>query len=454
MRNMARSPVCEFDRSYVANELNGVCPCGGSLTDHQKGAFRRRTAVAVAKTAADAVLTRRAEATLGAFLSPAEILHHPESFTLQKWGELLSSIRGRSAVNQRLDHMRENIRKDGLRTKDGIRGQDGGTGPSVGEYNLRDCVYRCDLPGGKVREFAGLLASMSAVAQANVGTPVITVPRDALCEGDVGRVSAEVALNDVSVHRLLREGRSWFLAEVLRLRESHRGDAVQYVKTDSKDVKRALSWVDRYAKLLFQSYELFLQSRPPTWVPEDMHEYLRAPWGFPNRDTAGSLDMTGVFVQIGVLSMVHQCEAWTALGDSILSIRAHVAAAFDAFQTKFVLCSANLTEHKALRQKAPPVSVPGRGDRGGRVGGRGQPPGVITPSGIPLHSASTGVIGYNRCHFNGCTSVPPGGISLFKYCDVHRHPPRQTGPPGGLCPLLPPTRFGGRGGGRRGGGRF
>jgi hypothetical protein len=321
-----------------------------------------------------------------------------------------------------------------------------------GDLATRELASRCVLPGGTVRDFAGLLASMTAVAQANAaavgnyGEPTIAVPKSALTQGETGSVPAEIALNDVAVQRLLREGRSWFVTELAKIRDAHRTDVIQYVKYDSKkESKKSVSWPDRYAKILLTSYHQFLQTRPPTWIPLSLTAYLGHQWAWPVRDTPSPLDLTGMWVQIGVLSLVNQCENWDVLGESLQSVRAHLVAAHAAFQAKYVLCSANLQEHKAL--KAVSSAAVSSSQRWANrppdaVGGIQRDYAARTTSGTALKAErvpaarAAGILPsttvYTACQAHGCRSTPPGGFALGKFCTehaTHRQPHRDGAGP-------------------------
>lgn len=431
-------PPCSLDKATVAENHDGECPCGRSLRDHPRIASQRPLDTAPPAMAPSAKL-------LG--ISVSEFATHPTNFGLDRWNELLQSIVGRSEHDRRLDHFKSSIQKERSATR------------VDEEVVLRDLVARCTLPGGNVREFAGLLASMTAISKHNgecESSLRITVQRDALSAGAAGSMQAEEALNEVALQRLLREGRKWFMVEVNKIREAHRSDAVNYIKLDTaKNVRRSILWTDRFTRVLLNSYINYLSSRPPTWVPSSMVAYLQAPWDLPVRDAVSPLDLTGVLVQIGVLALVEQCEQWDVLGEAVASVRAHIMAVYAAFQRDYVMTAANLFEHKQLLSAcaATPASPNARAaaDRnGGRV--NALPPHLSSSASLASNIPAALQAGirpdvyvYNRCQAHGCNVAPPAGFTTSRYCASHIPPPAQA------RGAVTGGRFGNRGGGGRAG---
>jgi hypothetical protein len=447
--------LCPHSKSAVAELFDGVCPCGASLRDHQHANSPRFSALE-APAPPPLALSAGIPTAKSIGVSAAEFAAHPLHFTLSRWNDFLQNIRGRSDQDRRLDHFKSSLNKD-----------KGGTPKNEDDIALRELGSRCTLPGGGVREFAGLLASITAVGCFNrdcaPGDRVL-VQRSSLCAGATGVFLAEEALNEVAVQRLLREGRKWFMIEVGKIREAHRSDVVNYIRLDSsKGIRRSVLWTDRYSRVLLQSYLTFLASRKPTWVPSSLSDYLSAPWEFPVRDSVAPLDLTGILVQIGVLNLVEQCEEWDLLGDTIGAVRAHLMGSFASFQKEYVQSSANLFEYKQLLLSTAPLAPrPAAGD----VVLPSVPTPRVVPASLPPQLSPSATLAanvpdalragirpdiyvYNRCQAHGCTVVPPLGYTTSRYCVPH------IPPAGGAtrAPVGGGGRFGNRGSRHGQGGR-
>lgn len=442
LRAELRRQNCSKDRTIVANEFDGVCPCGQALSAHPRAAQAPRSTL-VDDALRQIVEVRSQEFSRGddslsaekMGLTQAEFEAHPSKLSDRKWAEMLQCIRGRSKEKRLLDHWKVGALQSAL-----SRGDREGKEKPVGDVAAREIASRCIFPGGRVREFAGLLSAITAIAAHNAsGANVVTVPRSSMEEEAVGVTLAEEALNEVAVQRLLKEGRECFLREAGVIRERHRGDIVKYIRLDpTKDQRKAYAWPDRYTKILFLSYQAFLQNRPPTWVPAALPQYLLCQWSFPLREAALPTDLTGIFVQLGVLSLVHQCEHWDVLGESLAAAKAHIATAYRAFQTRFVLSAANLQENKRFAHPADGAVAASGSPRKPVLPRSGNPVGTHSaqPSSprqpIPGTSALAASIPdalaanihpstrvYNRCQSPMCASVPPRGFSTKPFCLAH-----------------------------------
>lgn len=468
IRGVRARPACTLDRAQVANDYDGSCPCGAPLVDHPKAPTTARYAgdIGARPAATGPPGSANAPAAAVANKSPAqhladvgltaeEIAAHPFLFTTERWAELIGAIKGRSLVDRKLDRLKtECIAKPSEHAP-------------TADSGLRDLAANCTLPGGRIAEFAGLLAAMRSITIFNEdASPAqkIMVQRSSLCDGSEGALRAEEALNGVAIQRLSREGRTWFQSEVGILRDEHRGDAAMLVMTDPKknNEKKTVVWVDRCAKVLLASYFSFIKDRKPTWEPDPLIAYMSSTaWRLPVRNSVASLDLTAFFVQAGLLSLVNACEKWELLGESLLALRAHLAAVFRTFQTKFVLCAANLNELKQIQSARLPPGGGGRGQNGaglppnpfgGRGAGPGQQPNLQMQRtalaqffpGALRAGLAPGTTVFTACTAPGCPSVPAAGWSSTPFCFRHDSAPAN----------LPPHQNGGRGiatGAHRGG---
>jgi hypothetical protein len=443
--------VCYRTRQEVLDSFDGECPCERSILEHARGLQRARVEQPVVVPVSNTGGTAK---SFG--ISQQQFAVHPVNFTVQRWGECLQSIVGSSAQHRMLDHFRQKLQKAAVKIDDDLQ--------------TRELAGRCTLPGGGVREFAGLLAVMTAVAARNVTASPgdqILVDRKVLCEGTPGTILAENALEEVAVQRLLREGKKFFLTEVTAFREAQRGATTQYIRANSKGVKQRIIWPDRYTRVLLNSYLTFLNTRPATFVPEPLAGYLAADWFFPLQDTAAEIDLTGIFVQMGVLSLLEQGEKFAVIGGSLTAVRAHLVAIYGHFQEKFVSSSANVHENKAFKEPPAPATgqaaVVPRPAAGGGAGGGGRGLGTHTPASVPAHQSSTAALAanipqalaagirgdvyvYRQCQATGCAVVPPQGFTTSRYCQTHI-PARGGGAAGGGAGRGNDAR-GGRGGRR------
>jgi uncharacterized membrane protein YgcG len=357
--------VCGLSRRTVAEDHDGVCPCGRSLVLHPKGPDAQSSTAAVIETSAASSVSAK---SFG--ISTELFATHPVSFDAARWRSILSAIRGKSDSDRKLEHtLKKRDRKAVAADKSTTKQDD--------EVALRQLVMESDLPGGRLQEFAGLLAAMTALASYNkVSTTPITVDRSALAEGDSGVIPAQHAIGDAAVSRLHREGRVYFCGLFATLRDEHRGDAIHYVKIDeAKGKRKTVSWPDQFSRTLFRSYKQFLLRRPPTWRPAGLHEYLAREWTIPTRNTIMPLDLTPMLVQTGALALLAATEHFEVIGDSLDAVEAHVRAAFEIFQSKVILTPANMAEYKRylseadLQHKQTAGTSGGRGANGGRNGG-------------------------------------------------------------------------------------
>ena len=348
-RAMRLQSACRLNRYEVVDDHAGVCPCGAPVSSHPRPQQLPRLEAPEGRGAHSplppesprATCPERPTAALYG-LTAAEFNAHPVNFTTERWLALLTAIRGPSRERRVTEHRIRTLERQKAPRE------------AAYESSVAELAAGCKFVSGHVREFAGLLATMTAVStlnEAQLGPPVVAVPAASLMAGETGNIPAQDALNDVAVMRLVREGRQWFLAEAGRLKEKHKSAVVQYVGSDPKtSAKRAFAWTERYTKTLLISYSRFLQERPPTWALQALPVYLAEHWTLPLRDAVASIDLSAFFVQAGVLSLVDQCEEFEKLGDAMVALTAHVSASYVKWQEKFVLSSANLAEHKKLVQ--------------------------------------------------------------------------------------------------------
>jgi hypothetical protein len=454
MLRAASAAACPNDKLTIAEDHDGHCPCGAPLREHRSSVARWRAEQPLPPTSSAPVPTLAISAKVFG-ISSSEFSSHPALFSLSKWNEVLQTICGRSDRDCRIDQMfRDKLEKSAKLDEDIV---------------LRELGSRCCLPGGNVREFAGLLAGMTAVSNFNcdkIGNDRIIVPCSSLSAESSGVIPAEEALNEVAIQRLLREGRKWFMVEVGKIRDAHRSDPVNYIRLDpAKGLRKSTLWTDRYSRVLLQSYYTFLTTRPHNFVPRSLIFYLSVVWEFPIRDSISPVDLTGILVQIGILSLVYQCEQTDVLGDSLGSVRAHLTAAFSSFQRDYVQSAANLFEHKQIQLSAERAAGDPARDRNRALAYPALPGVPVVPPPLPPHLSSSAARAanipaallagirpdsfvYNQCQAHGCTVVPPAGFTTSRYCTAHI-PSAGSGRGGGG------GRFGGRGGtrGNRGGNR-
>lgn len=467
---------CALDRSEVGNDHDGVCPCGAPLIGHPK--VRAGARQQAGEPAAEACVSAKAFG-----ISAQLFAVHPVSLSVAQWRDLLGAIRGRSDDDIKRDAMEERLKRTS--GKEVQKVDDDGA--------VRRLIMDGELPGGRLREFAGLLAAMTAVATFNAAqddeSAQIRVARSAVVDEGVGHYPAQLALNEAAVARLQREGRLWMADVAAQIREEHRADAIHYVKIDTtKGKRKVVSWPDRFVRVIFQSYRAWLAKRPPTWRHGLLSDYLCESWSIPVRNSAVPADLTAMLVQVGVLALLSSSEKWEVLGQSLDAVEAHIRAAAESFQVKFILTASNVSEYKRyVAEKVPDAltqtrgrggggaAIRGRGDsRGGRParggGGRGpaapqwappaggpldgtphawrigpgppwlahtqagfqapgqQPPRGSQPAGsVPAaHALPPGTPVYLRCTAPGCMSnPPPAGFATTPFCRFHMNTPAQ-----------------------------
>jgi hypothetical protein len=370
---------CGRNRATVADEYCGDCPCGAPLSSHPRSAKSARPEPEAADAAISAV-------KFG--LTPKLFLAHPVNLTSDKWNEMLEAITGKSLEDKKLDDVRDGKTKGFKYEK-----------ADNDSINLHEIARACDFPGGTIREFAGLLAAASSVTNHNAATPdgkKLTIPKARLCKGDTGTLHTEEAISEPIVHRAQRIGRDAYVKFATSVRETHRGDAVHYIKYEKeKGKRRSIIWPDRLTRQRFAAYKAWLHSRHPDWTMEKLGDYLATQWTLSSLDSALPEDMTAFFVQFGILQILHDLENWKVLGESLNALTTHLLFIYETFKVKVVLGLGNGSEWKmyikdggqppglsitATPKTKPPakddgrVRGPGRrggGDRGGGGGGGG-----------------------------------------------------------------------------------
>lgn len=370
---------------------------------------------------------------------------------------------------------------------------------------FKSCFFASKLPCARLRTIGGAIATATALVRANT---VVVPLADFVKDAPAGvTVPAQRALNDTLVTLFLERGQAWLHETFKTLEGKAARHAVQYVISDPKNPAKRMSlvWTSRYARVLLESYDMFVRSLPVTFSIPDLHDLLCAVVVLPMRDEPSTFDLTPFLVQVGVLALADEVpDASKDVRDTLLAVLASLSDTLATFRSKFVMVRSNESEWARLCLSAPPVAgsgpsrgaapaaggaasapsrAPGPGPRGPAGRGTGPAPGgpgpgalnlgrgggppsgarpspQMPPGGPPLtrHPASThhGGSGATAPSYTSCVNcrrpAPPGVSSQNAVCAPCRNQlphfqgsslPRQGGRGGGGLPVPQ----GGHGGG-------
>jgi hypothetical protein len=171
---------CKYSRTQVVTRfLDCVCPCGRTIQDHPMGSDTTHSARTEDEHRLLQVPPPPAGYSAKDFGIPQKMFAvHPVSLTGADWKVLLSHIRGRSDMDRKFDEVTKLAK-----TKSTVKKSDADVDLSIGRL-----LMECELPGGTLVEFAGLLATLSAITSFNLSmssspSSQIVVAQAALTEG-------------------------------------------------------------------------------------------------------------------------------------------------------------------------------------------------------------------------------------------------------------------------------
>jgi hypothetical protein len=405
---------CPLDRTQVANDHDGICPCGAIIKAHPKAGKKVKKDPADIAAAAAAAAEAACYIAVKFGISAKYFAVHPVSLSFATWQTYLDDLVGESAEDRKRSFEKDKTERKAKQAK--------ATNASEG-LNMMELSRRCDFPGLKTRSIAGLLAVSSCLATHNTISPTaLTILRNVLCEGDKGAMPAEDALSDPLVTHFHRSGREWFVKLAIEIRKTHRCDTPQYIKYDKeKSKKKAIIWPDRFTRLRFGGYCMFFDTRTSSWNLDSLPNYLTTKWDVRVTDSALPEDQTAEYVQIGVLAELEKAKRFEVMGDSLNAVRSHYFAAYAAFHAKHVLSVSNLGEWKRY--------IDGGGEPPGREQGKGLPTAKTKQPFTPKPGADRG-----RSRFGGgpfdSHAGPLTGLQSMPLTPAPQPPQRATGPPG------------------------
>eukprot|EP01013_Petalomonas_cantuscygni_P003935 TRINITY_DN141_c0_g1_i1.p1 TRINITY_DN141_c0_g1~~TRINITY_DN141_c0_g1_i1.p1 ORF type:complete len:308 (+),score=7.99 TRINITY_DN141_c0_g1_i1:842-1765(+) len=220
VHKLVRSSVasaCRLNQMDVVRQFPDLnCPCGAALQRHpraltEQAAGATTTSIAGEQAGALQASAALAESTRTMGLSAAQLNKHPSRLPAGKWREIITAIRGRSADELKLLAIRSRLENNA--SSSAADAQQGA------EVSVKQVVLANPMQGRELREIAGLLATITALATHAAAMPgyAVTVSRAAIVGGQEGSMPAAGALNDVLIGRLEDRGRRWFYVPELHL---------------------------------------------------------------------------------------------------------------------------------------------------------------------------------------------------------------------------------------------
>lgn len=387
----------------------------------------------------------------------------PLKFEYARWQALLSSIKGRSAVDLRLDALHRKIEEAAKKTKT--------DDDKVARSSIRLLMYKAAPDeASELAAIAGLLASIDVVEALK---PPPSILKSAQCVGEDGTVEIGSVLSDGAVIHFVTVGRGWLRQLFLDLVEEVKGEVTQYVVKDGG--KRSLvPSAERFAFILMNGHAKFVVKLPPNRKQPPLPDILATRWSIPCRDNVQPWHALPLFVQAGIIVQASKANPEDLpIMQAVTALDTYIRHCFTAWREKFVNCTANKDAAKLLSTATTTAAATAAaaaaaaavrtdhritGSPAFQPRGRGGTPllsmagnlrpsaGAIPPTPPPPYTPPvfhtpirgngaapspalfTGLPGtqqrYTSCQAAGCPKGPKFGSSAHPYCGDHA-PPEQ-----------------------------